>query len=720
MTQKKNWLLTLLTVAMLASCGKNHDNISKSWIDQAKTRETTEFLPRQNLMPIGVYYYPEHWNPDQWERDLKHIADLGFTFTHFGEFAWAMVEPEEGVFDFEWLDKVLDIADQNGLKVIMCTPTPTPPAWLTTNYSEVLTVNDMGIKHRHGSRLAHNGMNETYQYFAKRIVRKLGERYGHDERVWGWQLDNEPHFGGTLYDYSETNQQDFKKWLENKYGTINKLNKAWGTAFWSQVYNNFDQIRIPNPQEAPQGGNPNARLDFKRFNADQLATTIRYQANILKEVISPEQWITTNYAYYKFLPSVDIFRTKEDLDFTSHTMYLLSTYLNYPEGDLNFRLGSGMELSFSGELAKSVQGYTGIMELQPGQINWGAYNARPLPGAVRMWIWHTFGLGDRFTCAYRFRQPIYGGEMYHEGIVESDGVTVSHGGEEYVQTIQEINSLFDHYDETLEIPEDYASRNTAFMWKQDNIWDIINIPHNTRWDAFQHFYTYYENLKTIGSGVTFVEEIDELNPETHPFLIIPAYRLINDEIIAKWTNYAKAGGHIIMSCQTGKKDKKGHLWEQNLQEPVWNLIGAEVEFYDHLPHDKIGYIRMDGENYPWNMWGDVLIPFEDTEIWATHADQFYKGRAVVTHRNLGEGSVTYIGTWTQDGELERKIMRKIYQRAGAQILNQPRYVFTEWRDGFWVTVNYTSETIQAPVHKTANILFGKEDVAPGEVCVWIE
>lgn len=711
----------VLGVILLTSCGKKaSEDISKSWIDQPQERTTETFLPRENLMPVGVYYYPEHWDPEQWERDLKHIADLGFTFTHFGEFAWAMMEPEEGVFDFTWLDKALDIADQNGLRVILCTPTPTPPAWLTTQHPEVHTVNAQGIQFRHGSRLSHNGMNETYQFYAKRIIRKLAERYGHDERIWGWQLDNEPHFGGMLYDYSETNQADFKKWLEARYQHIDSLNNAWGTAFWSQHYNSFSQIRIPNKEETPQGSNPHALLDFKRFNADQIATTLRYQANLLKELISPKQWITTNYAYYEFLPSVDIFRTREDLDFTSHTMYLLSTFLNYPEGYLGFRLGSGMNHSFSAEMARSVQGYTGIMELQPGQINWGDYNARPLPGAVRMWIWHSFALGDRFTCAYRFRQPIYGSEMYHEGIVESDGVTVSAGGEEYVQTIKELDEIKQHYDPALEMPKDYQSRQTAILWKQDNIWDIENIPHVSRWKPFQHIYTYYEALKTLGAGVTFIEEQDAFNPETHPFLIAPSYRMVDNALLKKWQDYVDAGGHLVLTCQTGKKDNNGQLFEAHLQEPIWKLTGTQVAFYDQLPPDRAGKIRMDGQDYAWDIWGDVLTPDEETEVWAQHTDQFYPGRAVVTHKKAGKGSITYIGTWSQERELEREVLRKVYQQAGASILDLPRYFFTEWRDGFWVSVNYTSETIKAPVHTNATILLGNIDVKPGEVCVWME
>lgn len=677
-------------------------------------RKPIDFFKDNRRMPVGAYYYPEHWDRNQWKRDIKNIAELGFDFTHYAEFAWARLEPRDGEFSFGWLDTCVELAAKYGLKVIMCTPTPCPPAWLTAAYPEVLTVNEQGITQRHGTRLHANGMNEKYQFYAKRIIQKMADRYGNHPAVWGWQIDNEPHFA-TLYDYSETAQRHFRIWLKEKYRTIYALNKAWGAAFWSMTYNSFDQIRIPNAAEG--GGNPHALLDFKRFTADELAAFIRYQAIILKNTISDRQFITTNFAYYKFLPSVDLFRSKHDLDFASHTMYLLSTYLNAPSGALSHRLGSGMELSFSSELAASVNGYTGIMELQPGQINWGTWNAQPLPGAVRMWIWHSFALGDKFVCTYRFRQPIYGGELFHKGIMEPDGITIAPGGKEYVQAMQEIKQIVTQYRIT-DMPADYASRRTAFLWKQDNLWIMENQPHTRSWDSWQHLYTYYENLKTLGCKVTFLQESDSFRVEEYPFMVAPAYVMVDDKIVAKWTKYVRDGGHLVLSCRSGMKDNNGQLWEKMLQEPIWPLIDSKIAYYDHLPPSTTGIIQFDGKDYSWQVWADIIIPGPEAKVLAVHKDQFYAGTPVIVRRTLGKGTVTYIGTWTKEGELERMVLREVYTTAGATILDMPRYVFTEWRDGLWVTVNYASVNVEAPVHSGAEILLGQKILAPGGVCVW--
>ncbi len=681
-------------------------------------QQTRNFFPEEDLMPVGAYYYPEHWPRQQWDRDLKRMADLGFTFTHFGEFAWAQMEPREGEFDFEWLDYCVERAATYGLKVIMCTPSPTPPAWLTEKHPEILAVDDMDLTMQHGTRLHVSYNHPTYLHYVEKIVEQLARRYGNDERVWGWQLDNEPHYG-KLYDYSETHQQSFRRWLRQKYDSIAALNKAWGTAFWSQTYNHFDQVRIPNKNKAPQGSNPHQLLDFQRFNAEELAAALRFQAEVLERHIAPRQWVTTNYAYFKFLPSVDPFLNRADFDFAAHTMYLTSKFLGDEGGPLAHRLGSGMELAFSNEMAKSVNGYTGIMELQPGQINWGVINPQPLPGAVRMWVWHSFGLGDRFACTYRFRQPLFGSEQTHKGIIETDGVTVQRGGQEYVQAIEELNRLKEqHYRPGVRVPRSVAGRKTAFLWKQDNLLDLANHPHHADYDPWQHFYTYYAGLKSMGAAVTFVQEGDPFNPETHPFMVAPAYQLMDKSLVQKWTDYVEKGGHLVLTSRTGMKNPDGHLWEALQQQPLWQLIGAKTEFFDHLPAAYPGTVQFNGNSYQWHVWGDVLEPEEGTEVLATHTDQFYAGKPAVVRRELGKGTVTYIGIYSDGGQLEHDILQKIYRDTGAETLELPPYVFTEWRDGFFVAVNSSSRPVQAPVPEKAEIIYGEKALPPGGVTVW--
>jgi beta-galactosidase len=674
---------------------------------------TQNLIPSSTSMPIGAYYYPEHWSEDQWERDLKRMAELGFEFTHFAEFAWARLEPKNGKFDFAWLDKNVELAQKYGLKVIMCTPSPTPPVWLTQKHPEILIKQESGFYVKHGMRLNCNISHPVYQRYIKRIVEQMTARYGNHPAVVGWQIDNEPHFEGQ-YDYSDFAQKEFRKWLLKKYKTIENLNKAWGASFWSFSYNNFNQIFIPNKNE--KASNQHTIVDFKRYNADAIAAGLRFQANLLRANISKNQWITTNYAYYKFLPSVDLFRNRGDLDFASHTMYLLSTYLNTDKGEMAYRLGSGMELSFSTEMAKSIEGQTGIMELQPGQINWGQWNSQPLPGAVRMWIWHTFGLGDKFVCTYRFRQPLFGSEQFHKGIMETDGVTLSLGGKEYVQAINEIKSLPKIANASE--PEEVKNRRTAFLWKQDNLFDLEEAKVNNSWDTYQHYYTYYQKLKTMGCPVTFIQETDIFDVAKYPYMVAPAYEMVDMALIAKLKKYVSEGGNLVLTVRSGMKDNNGHLLQELLQQPIWDLIGAKVDFFDQLPPSKTSSIIIDGKDYKWNVWADILQPKPQAMVIAKHNENFYTGHAAATICKQGKGNVMYVGFHSVDGKAEEMLLRKFYSQNNTKILNLPDYVFVEWRDGYWVAVNYSSSMFELSIVNNQRILIGNQSLESGKVTVW--
>lgn len=663
-------------------------------------------------MPVGAYYYPEQWDSEQWERDLSRMAELGFDFTHFAEFAWSTLEPSDSVFNFEWLDRAVGIADENGLKIVMCTPSATPPAWLTEKHPEIMVVSETGKEIRHGMRLNCNPSNPVYQHYIERIIKLMAERYGNHPAVIGWQIDNEPHFEG-LYDYSDFAESSFKEWLRQKYGDIDSLNKSWGGPFWSLAYNDFDQIQIPNKEF--HFSNPHAFIDFERYNADALAEGLAFQYDLLRSLISQNQWVTTNFAYYGFLPSVDPFRSRDKLDFASYTMYPMNTYLEYPEGPMGHRLGSGMELAFQTEIIRSVAGKTGVMELQPGQINWGAWNSQPLPGAVRMWIWHCYGLGDEFACTYRFRQPLYGPEQFHKGIMEPNGVTLSPGGKEFVRTIEEMKLLPPKTDY---VPADIASRRTAFLWKHDNLFSSRHTQVREDWNLWAPYLGYYKKLKSIGAGVDFITETDSFDVDVNPFMVMVAYEMADTVLTLKLRKYVEEGGNLIITFRSGMKDNDSHLWEGPQQEIISELAGIKIKGFDQLPaHDK-AQIRFEDENYDWYAWGDLLEPQDGTEVWAVYADQFYKGTPCVTFRKLGKGSVCYIGAMTPDFSLEEDVIRKFYTLRGAEILDLPDYFFVEYRDGCNIAVNYTSEGVDIPARGNTRLIIGEYTVMPGEVTVW--
>lgn len=681
---------------------------------EAAAADAQRFFPKADLMTIGAYYYPEHWPPSQWERDLRRMAELGFEFTHFGEFAWGRLEPRDGAFDFAWLDRAVDLAARAGLKVILCTPTPCPPAWLGEKHPEIYLVRGDGRRMEHGTRANGSLANDVFVRYTRRIVAELGRRYGRDPRVWGWQLDNEP-YGPP--DYSPAARLAFQAWLERRYGTVEAMNEAWGGAFWSTAYDSFAQVLIPNETLFGEDSlSPHAVLDFRRFTADTQAAFLHLQRDVLREHVRPEQWITTNYM--NVTESADPRRTGR-LDFISFTMYPVRGVKN--PGELGFRLGDPHRLAMAADYFRSFKGVTGVMELQPGQVNWARVNPQPAPGAVRMWLWHAFGGGLSFACTYRFRQPLFGSELYHAGIVGPDGVTVSRGGLEFARVIAEMRGLRELYDPAARMPERLAARRTAFLWSHDVLWDLETHRQTALWDTWGHRNRLMAAVKAAGAPLDYVGEGDDF--AAYPFLVAPAYQLVDEALVAKWTRYVEGGGHLVLTCRTGQKVKSGQLPEAPWAGLVAPLVGAGVELFDNLLDGDRGLVRMKGaggKGYAWNSWADVLAPAPGAgvETLAVYADQFYAGQPAVVTRRLGRGTVTYIGADSVDGALERDVLRLVYGRAGAAPESHPPGVYVEWRDGFYVAVNYSSRPYAVPVAAGSRILVGANPLPPAGVLVW--
>jgi beta-galactosidase len=672
------------------------------------------WFPSAQMTTLGVYYYPEAWPREQWARDIANIRKFGFEFVHLAEFSWAFLEPEEGKYQLDWLDEVVKLAAGQGLKVVLCTPSAAPPVWLVRKHREVLMVDGRGRRLNHGSREHADWTSPVYREYVVRIDTELAKRFGANPAVWGWQIDNELSHYGSGASFTPVVTERFRQWLQKKYGTVERLNRDWGNAFWSQMYNRFDQIDPPNALELVAQPNPHALLDFQRWFADDAAEYLRLQAETLRRYVK-NQWITTNYMpQYR---DVDPVRSARALDVFTWTQYPVHGRPN--EGPLGFRLGDPYFLAFSHGLMRSINGLSGLMELQPGQVNWSNVNPWPLPGAMRLWVMHAFGSGAQLVCTYRYRQPLSGGELYHKGIVETDGVTLSPGGREWVQAMREIVDLRRHRPANPAMPPAVAARRTAFLIGRDNWWDIDNHLQTERWDTAAHWMRYIRALKSMGAPVDVVTE-GRPGTDRYPFLIAPAYQLLDSELVGQWRSYVERGGHLILTARTGHKDRRGHLWEGPWAAPILDLIGASIPMYDLLPGKLTGKVRFEGKEYEWGSWGEVLDPRPGTTVLATYSDQFYAEKPAAVTRRLGRGTVTYVGVDTLDGEFERAVLTRVFATAGAAPLDLPPGLMVDWRDGFWVASNFTGKRQAIPAGPDARLLLGSRQLEPAGVAVWLE
>ncbi len=677
------------------------------FILNAFAQNPERFFNPKDLTQVGVYYYPEHWDSTQWERDFQNMAKMGFEFTHFAEFAWAQLEPSEGHYDFKWLDRSIQLADKYHLKVILCTSTATPPVWLVREHPDVLATNEDGTKMDHGARQHATFSSNYYRTYSMKMIEQLAKRYGKDPRVIGWQLDNEPR---RFLDYGQDAPQRFRDWLKDKYKTIDALDDAWGTNFWSGTYSSFQEINIPLHKQ--WGMNLHAQLDHYRFADHETASFLDEQARVIRKYSNHDQWITSNY-----IPMYDVgyVGASTELDFVTYTRYMVYGG-DLGIGQKGYRVGEYSRIAMANDFFRPLKGVYGVMELQPGQVNWGSINPQPLPGAIRMWLWHVFAGGSKFTCSYRFRAPLYGYEQYHYGMVGTDGVTPTPGGLEFSQFIQEIQKLRASYDGKAQWPKAYEQRKTGILVNTDNVQGIDLNKQTAEWNTEGHFMKYYKALKAFGAPVDFIRDTTDFSQ--YPVLVVPAYQMIDQQMIDKLTRYAENGGALVMSCRTGLQDRNGHLWEAKFYEPMWKLFGAEVKSYDLLMPQAPDKIKFNNQEFAWTSWGDLLKPDKGTETWGTFDGDFYAGTPAIVSHKLGKGSVTYIGVDSKTGDLEKQVLNKVFQQVGIPVENYPAGILVEYRDGFGIAMNYSDKVYEMQLPANAKILIGSKALKTADVLVW--
>ena len=385
-------------------------------------------------------------------------------------------------------------------------------------------------------------------------------------------------------------------------------------------------------------------------------------------------------------------------------------------GRRGYRVGNPLRIAWANDFFRPIQGTYGVMELQPGQVNWGSINPQPLPGAVRLWMWSVFAGGSDFICTYRYRQPLYGTEQYHYGIVGTDGVTVTPGGREYETFIKEIRELRKHSSSRETKPADYLARRTAILFNHENSWSIERQKQNRTWDTFAHIEKYYRTLKSFGAPVDFISEAKNLSD--YPVVIAPAYQLADKELVDKWITYVKNGGNLILTCRTAQKDRYGRLPEAPFGSMITPLTGNEMNFYDLLLPENPGTVVMDGKEYVWNTWGEILNPPADAQVWATYKNEFYEGSPAVTFRKLGKGTITYVGVDSHNGALEKDILKKLYAQLNIPVMDLPYGVTMEYRNGLGIVLNYSDQPYTFNLSKGAKALIGTTEIPTAGVLVF--
>jgi len=438
---------------------------------------------------LGVCYYPEHWPRELWQDDARRMADMGLTWVRIGEFAWKQLEPSEGEYQFDWLDDAIAVLKSHGLKIVLGTPTATPPIWMVEKQPDMLAVDANGNPRTFGSRRHYCFSHEGYKAECARIVTVLGERYG--ARVDAWQTDNEYGCHDTTISHSDAARQAFRHWLARRYNGVEALNDAWGNVFWSMTYDSFDQIDLPNLTVTEP--NPAHMMAFHRFSSDQVVAFNKLQADIIRQYSDAP--IAHNYMGR--ITDFDHFDVGADLDIASWDSYPLGfledrvptteaarmTYAR--QGDPDFQ-------AFHHDLYRAVgRGRWWVMEQQPGPVNWAPYNPEPLPGMVRLWSWEAFAHGAEAVCYFRWRQAPFAQEQMHAGLLRPDGVDAP-AFAEAVEIAAEIEMS----------PEAGAAQaQVALIFDYASEWGWAIQPHGQGLSYFGLIFETYRALRKLGLSV---------------------------------------------------------------------------------------------------------------------------------------------------------------------------------------------------------------------------
>ncbi len=496
---------------------------------------------------LGVCYYPEQWPESQWEDDARRMAEIGLTWVRIGEFAWSRIEPEPGRFDWDWLDRAIATLGRHGLRVVLGTPTATPPIWVLEKLPDMLAVDEFGRSRGFGSRRHYDFSHQGYRQESARIVTAVAQRYGRNPHIGAWQTDNEYACHDTVLSYSPAALKGFRDWLASKYQSPQALNRAWGNVFWSMEYSSFDQVGLPNLTVTE--ANPAHWMDFRRYSSDMVVEFNRIQTEILRKYSDAP--IAHNYMGK--ITEFDHFAVGADLEIASWDAYPLGHLAVFGTSDAvkrdYVRQGDPDFQAFHHDLYRAVgamrprrsaaQGRWWVMEQQPGPVNWAPYNPDPLPGMARLWAWEAFAHGAEAVCYFRWRQAPFAQEQMHAGLLRPDDKPAP----AYAEAAQVACEL-------AEMPEQGTTRaKVALVFDYASAWAWKVQPQGKGFDYVALALHLYRGLRLLGLSVDILPpDADDLSG--YRLVLAPGVATLSDPLKAAM---ARFDGHILLGPRTNSK-----------------------------------------------------------------------------------------------------------------------------------------------------------------------
>ncbi|MQS08262.1 beta-galactosidase [Streptomyces alkaliphilus] len=586
-------------------------------------------------LAYGGDYNPEQWPEEVWVEDVALMREAGVTMVSLGIFSWARLEPRRGEYDFGWLDRIIDLLHGAGIRVDLATPTVVPPAWFYREHPDALPVTREGVRLAFGSRGAICHSHPAYREAAARITRVLGERYGRHPALAMWHVHNE--YGVPVLEcYCEVSAADFRRWLRERYTSLDALNAAWGTAFWGQLYGDWEEIQPP--RLTPTVCNPAHRLDFARFASDSALTNFRAERDLLHE-LSPGVPVTTNFMVSPTqCDTLDYWAWGREVDIVTNDHYLVA------EDERNH-----INLSMAADLSRAVAGGKPwlLLEHSTSGVNWQRRGIAKRPGEMARNSLAHVARGSEGAMFFQWRASRRGAEKFHSAMVPHAGTDS--------RIWREVVELGSHLKALADVRGSRTEAEVAMVWDWQSWWaQKLEWRPSEELDTRERAEAWYAALFDRHLTVDFVEPGADLDPRRYPLVVVPALYLAEERTGEALHRYVSAGGTLVVSYFSGIVDANDAVHPGPHPGALRDVLGLTVEEFQPLRAGR--RVRLEpvadvpgdaaarpGAALTGDVWAETVIPRGAEPVW-TYADGPAAGGPAVTRYRLGEGSAWYVST----------------------------------------------------------------------------
>jgi len=600
-------------------------------------------------MPLlfGVDYYPDQTDESLWEEDARMMAEFGVTNVRIAEFAWALMEPSEGHYEFGWLHKSVDILRAHKIAVILGTPSAAPPPWLTQKYPEVFIVTEQGMTMGPEGRRFTCPSNKLYRKLSVNIATEMAKVFANKPGVIGWQIDNEYTLGPNARCYCKYCREGFQEWVKAKYGSLEAVNKAWGTAFWSQVYTDFSQIPVPAPSGGPP--NPGLALDYDRYQSHANVASLEEQLVVLRK-LCPNHFITTNNVPL-LADTVNAYGLFAGVDFVS--------YDNYPgfaaihaqgDGGLGLPLDQiASTIALLHDASRSVKDGKPfvIMEEQSGKAGQPVFSPQPDKGQLRLWSYQAVAHGAMGINYFRWDTATFGAEEYWHGLLNHDR-SKSPGYDEVARTIRELKALGAPLLNSLYVAD------AALCFDYDADWATAIQSGHPKIKYTTEVSIWYGSLWAGHVGLDIVTAAKDLS--RYKILFAPHMYIVSEEQAKSIREFVHGGGVFVAGFRLGAKNSVSQMVKTPLPGLLRDVMGVTlvdyVPLYTEKQSVKFAAGALAGPDAECQYWADVLKP-ENAEVLASYTVGDHAGQAAITSNAFGKGRAVYVGARLQPAALGR-------------------------------------------------------------------